>query len=241
MKHIDIKIYLIVISLLFLGCSDKHTLFQKKTKVLTQSKLSSKKLEYKIMPNDRLSIISFKYPNLTPNRINPDGLVVSREGFISLPLVGQVRVLGLTQYEGARLIEQKYKKYLKKPSFQVEVIDRKVYVLGEVVKAGEIKMNREKISIMEVIATAQGFGDYAIRDKVIIVSQGDGVSMRSVDLTNFSSLSSSNIFLSNRDIVYVRSTKWKQFKIKGGDGINFIFNTLANVVGPMATIQNITR
>jgi len=237
-KYIDIKIYLIVISLLFIGCSDKHTLFQKKSQTLIQH---SKMSEYKIMPNDRLSIISFKYPKLTPNRINPDGLVVSRYGFISLPLVGEVRVVGLTQYEGARFIEEKYKKYLKKPSFQLEVIDRKVYILGEVEKAGEVKMKSDKISILEVLASAKGFKDYAIRDDVIIVSQGDSISMRSIDLTNFNSLVSSNIYLSNRDIVYVRSSKWKQFKIKGGDGINYIFNTLANIVGPMATIQNITR
>ena len=233
-----LKIYLIVISLLFIGCSDKHTLFQKKSQTLIQH---SKILEYKIMPNDRLSIISFKYPNLTPNRINPDGLVVSRDGFISLPLIGKIKISGLTQYQGARFIEKKYKKYLKKPSFQLEVTDRKVYILGEVEKAGEVKMKSDKISILEVLASAKGFKDYAIRDDVLIVSQGDSISMRSIDLTNFNSLVSSNIYLSNRDIVYVKSTKWKQFKIKGGDGINYIFNTLANVVGPMATIQNITR
>jgi len=236
-----IKIYLIIISLLFIGCSDKHTLFQKSNKVLTQSKLSSQKLEYKIMPNDRLSIISFKYPKLTPNRINPDGVVVNRYGYISMPLIGDIKVSGLTQFESARFIEDSYKKYLKKPSFQVEVIDRKVYILGEVEKAGEVKMKSDKISILEVLASAKGFKDYAIRDDILIVSQGDSISMRSVDLTNFNSLVSSNIYLSNRDIVYVKSTKWKQFKIQGGDGINYIFNTLANVVGPMATIQNITR
>ena len=232
---------IIVILILFTSCSDKHTLFQKNNKVLNRNKILSKKSVYKIMPNDRLSIISFKYPNLTPNRINPDGLIVNRDGFISLPLIGEIKIAGLTQYEGARFIEQKYKKYLKKPSFEVEVIDRKVYILGEVEKAGEVKMKSDKISILEVLASAKGFKDYAVRDDVIILSQGDTISMRSVDLTNFNSLLKSNIYLSNRDIVYVKSTKWKQFKIKGGDGVNFIFNTLANIVGPIATIQNIRR
>jgi len=235
------NILFILLFIFLISCSDKHTLFQSKNAISIKSKLSSKKLEYRIMPNDRIFITSYQYPNITPNKINTSGLLVSRDGSISMPLIGRVNIAGLTQYDGARLLEKKYRKYLKKPSFHIEVTDRKVYILGEVEKAGEIKMNREKISIMEVIATAQGFGDYAIRDDVIIVSQGKSISMRRVDLTNFSSLAQSNIYLSNRDIVYVRSSKWKQFKIKGGDGINFIFNTLANVVGPIATIKNIAR
>ncbi|SHO80251.1 Polysaccharide export outer membrane protein [hydrothermal vent metagenome] len=232
------NIIFILISLLLISCSNKHTLFQSKNIVSIKP---NKVLKYKIMPNDRISITSYEYPKLTPNKINRDGLVVNRDGSISLPLIGIVKIAGLTEYEGARLLEKKYKKYLKKPSFNIEVTDRKVYILGEVEKAGEIKINREEVSIMEVIATAKGFTDYAIRDDVIILSQGDNISMRRVDLTNFTSLANSNIYLSNRDIVYVPSTKWKEFKIKGGDGINFIFNTLANVVSPIATIQNITK
>ena len=139
-----IKIFLIITALLFVGCSDKHTLFQNKNIVANKPKVSSKKLEYRIMPNDRIFVTSYQYPSITPNKINTAGLLVSREGLIAMPLIGKVKIAGLTQYSGARLLEKKYKKYLKQPSFHIEVTDRKVYILGEIEKSGEIKINREK-------------------------------------------------------------------------------------------------
>jgi len=111
-------------------------------------------IEYRILPQDRLKVVFYRDPEQSAEvatgqlgqEMNRDGILVNTAGYITLPLIGKVKVAGLTQTQAADRITQRLKKYLNSPSVYVEVLNKRVYVLGEVNKPGVVKLDKEKMT-----------------------------------------------------------------------------------------------
>ena len=219
------------------GRSD-YELMQSKQPVQTEAKRAVEKIEYKIQPNDRLSVIIYQYPELTPTQMNEKGLLVDSKGYISLPLIHKVKVAGYSQSGAARMLESRYKKYLTDPSLNLEVINKRIYVLGEVKKPGVVQLDNEYMTVLQAIASAGGLTDSAQRDTIYIVNQ-DGhknLRMRRVDLTSFSSLQASNLTVKPNDIIYVQPNKWKSFRVASND-FTAPFETITKIAAPFVTLK----
>lgn len=219
------------------GRSD-YELMQSQQPVKTEAKRAVEKIEYKIQPNDRLSVIIYQYPELTPTTMNEKGLLVDSRGYISLPLIHKVRVSGHSQSGAARMLESRYKKYLTDPSLNIEVINKRIYVLGEVKKPGVIQLDNEYMTVLQAVASAGGLTDQAQRDSVFIVNQ-DGhknLRMRKVDLTSFASLQTTNLTIKPNDIIYVQPNKWKSFRV-ASDDFTAPFETITKIAAPFVTLK----
>jgi len=203
-------------------------------------------IEYRILPQDRLKVVFYRDPQQSVEvatvelgqEMNRDGILVNTAGYITLPLIGKVKVAGLTQSQAADRITQRLKKYLNTPSVYVEVMNKRIYVLGEVKKPGVVKLDREKMNIFEAIAFSGDLTDNAVRDNIIIVSNkpGKGLTMRSVDLTNFRKMRYASLMLHPNDIVYVQPDGWKEFRVKSN---NFTapFETITKIAAPFVTLK----
>jgi polysaccharide export outer membrane protein len=219
------------------GRSD-YELMQTNRHVDSEKRISVNNIEYKIMPHDRIAIVIYQYPELTPTEMNEKGILVDAKGYISLPLIHKVKIAGYTQSAAARMIENRYKKYLTDPSLNIEVMNKRVYVLGEVKTPGVVQLDNEMGTVLQVIAHAGGLTDSAQRDRVYIVSN-DGnnhMHMRRVDLTSFSSLQASNIVVKPNDILYVQPNKWKQFRV-ASDDFTAPFETITKIAAPFVTLK----
>ena len=224
--------FVLFIMFFFNACASKYTLLETNSTVVSEPPRNYY-YEYKIQPHDRLLITSYKFPEVTPNSMNEKGILVDSAGYINLPLIKRVHVAGLTQNQAARLLERKYSKYLRNPSFNVEVLNKRIYVLGEVRKPGVVPLDREQMSILEAIAYAGGLSDNAVRDNIIVISKDPythKMHMRKIDLTNFDALQRSNIILKPDDIVYVQPNTWKKFKVTSQN-----FSALLGAVNAVAT------
>ena len=235
--------YVMALSLVLLlsacnsGRSD-YELMQTKKVVKTEAKRAVETIEYKIQPNDRLSVVIYQYPELTPTDMNAKGILVDSRGYISLPLIHRVKVAGYSQSGAARMLESRYKKYLTDPSLNLEVVNKRIYVLGEVKSPGAIQLGNEYMSILQAIASAGGLTDQAQRDSIFIVNQ-DGhknLRMRKVDLTSFSSLQASNLTVKSNDIIYVQPNKWKSFRV-ASDDFTAPFETITKIAAPFVTLK----
>ncbi len=219
------------------GRSD-YELMQTRQPVKTEAKRAVETIEYKIQPNDRLSVVIYQYPELTPTDMNEKGILVDSRGYISLPLIHRVKVAGYSQSGAARMLESRYKKYLTDPSLNLEVVNKRIYVLGEVKSPGAIQLGNEYMSILQAIASAGGLTDQAQRDSIFIVNQ-DGhknLRMRKVDLTSFSSLQASNLTVKSNDIIYVQPNKWKSFRV-ASDDFTAPFETITKIAAPFVTLK----
>ena len=220
-----------------MGRSD-YELMQNNKYVSSEKKISMHSIEYKIMPHDRLSVVIYQYPELTPTDMNGKGILINSDGYISLPLIHRVKVAGYTQSQAARVIEGRYKKYLTDPSLNIEVMNKRVYVLGEVKTPGVVQLDNEMGTVMQVIAHAGGFTDSARRDNVFVVSSDNhnNLKMRKIDLTSFSSLQKTNIMIKPNDVLYVQPSKWKSFKI-AADDFTSPFETITKLAAPFVTLK----
>lgn len=249
------KILLLPILFLVLltGCSQKkYELFKTDRNVTTRHAKKSISLEYYILPQDRLKISIYKnpeetdlldsYANLSTQMGGSGGILVNSRGYIRLPLIGQIKVSGLTQYAAANKIARKYSGRLRHPSVYLEVLNKRAYILGEVRKPGVLKLINEKMTLLEALAYGGGMTDSAIRDSIIIISKNryGKLSMRKVDLTNFESLNQTDMIIRPNDVVYVKPDGWKHFKVTSSD-IAPIFSIVSTVAQPFMTLKYLSN
>lgn len=131
--------------------------------------------------------------------------LVDVDGNIDFPVLGKIKVLGLTVSEVRDLIQQKLEEgYLKDPVVIVRILNFRVSVLGEVRNPGTFTIAGERITLLQALATA---GDLTIkgrRDNVLVVRDFKGTKTYTrVDLTNKELFNSPVYFLTQNDIVYV--------------------------------------
>ena len=135
------------------------------------------------------------------------GFTVSAEGTIDYPVLGVLKVEGMTRNELAAFIKGEImgKGLIKDPVVTVEFLNVGVSVLGEVVKPGRYDLNTDVITIVEALSLA---GDMTIQGKrenvTVIRKDGDKVQTYLVNLSNAKEmLSSPAYYLKQGDVIYV--------------------------------------
>jgi polysaccharide export outer membrane protein len=117
---------------------------------------------YNIRATDKLRITIFQEDDLSTI------CRVDAKGTVNLPLVGEIRVRGLTLNEAERAIENAYKdgRFLRKPEVNVAVDDyapREVSIQGQVKSPGRYPLPIEStMSVLDLVTKAGGFTDTAL-------------------------------------------------------------------------------
>ena len=139
-------------------------------------------------------------PKLTSN-----GFMVDQNGAIQLPLIGNVKIEGLSTTEARELIQSKLISYLKEPVVSLRLINFKVSVLGDVGKPGVYPIQNERVSVNEALSMAGDLTITAVRNNVLLVRENQGkrqyirLNMQSKDLFN-----SPYYYLQNNDVLYIQ-------------------------------------
>ena len=125
---------------------------------------------YNIAIGDKLSVKLFYNPDL-----NQD-VTVQPDGKVSLLLVHEVKVVGLSSEELRKLLTENYSKYLQQPELSVvvtEAVGNRFYVGGEVGKPS-MEMLTSPTTVLQAVQTAGGFLPTAKLDEVIVLRRGPG-------------------------------------------------------------------
>jgi polysaccharide export outer membrane protein len=134
---------------------------------------------------------------------NP-GFLVDEEGYIDYPVLGKIKVAGLTIRGAKDALAQRFKKYLKEPVVEVRIINYKVVVLGEVNRPGTIIAPNHKITILDAIAAAGDIPITGRKDNVLVIRQEDGRRVEGrVNLNSRATFNSPFFYLRQNDIVVV--------------------------------------
>jgi len=242
MRIIKYTLLLVFFSLLFTGCAAKKRefiLFQGKVPPAQKEKIVQKpkeRYQYKIVPNDRLSILFYNHPELSTRDIRSAitagriGILVNPDGTVTMPLIGTIKIAGLTVQEATNLLINEYSKYIKNAHLYLEVLNKRVYVLGEVRRPGKVRITNEVMNLVEAIADAGGFTDFAKRNSIkIIRGTPSNPIVENVDLTNLQKMARQDLTIYPNDIVYVTPNNMRATNLAIADmmpGLDFITRLL---------------
>ena len=138
--------------------------------------------------------------------------LVDNDGYIDFPILGMIKVVGLTNRECEALLRQKLLHYLNEdPNVTVRTSNYQISVLGEVGKPGTYTISDEKVTIFQALAQAGDMTLFSVRDDVQLLRE-DSVGRRRVihlDLTAADISLSPYYYLQQNDVVYVKPTKAK--------------------------------
>ncbi len=147
------------------------------------------------------------------NRTEPNSIVsyiIDKEGYLHLPIVGLVKVSGLTTDQTARLVETKVQEVLTKPTVSVSIQNLKVSVLGDVGRPGTYNFQDEKLTLNEAIGYAGDLNATGIRNNILIIREVDGKrEYIPMDLTSKKIFTSPYYYLKNNDVIYVKPNRQK--------------------------------
>jgi polysaccharide export outer membrane protein len=156
--------------------------------------------DYKIGIDDVLDIAVWN--NTTVSRTVP----VRPDGKISLPLLNEVQAAGLTPSQLRASLMAKLVEYMPTPEVSVivrEVHSNKISVLGEVRKAGRYEIS-QRATVLDAVALAGGFNDFARRTKLVIMRQeGTGTKRIPINYNRIVAEEDDNVILQPGDIVVV--------------------------------------
>lgn len=241
----------IILALFFSGCSTKeHMLFQDAANDQALSAPANISYSAKIAPRDRLSIEVFNGQkpieigaNNSQNYLDPErGFLVSESGEVFLPLVGHVHVAGLSEREASEYLAKAYGEYLKFPFVKLDILNQRVYIIGEVNKPGIVPVNNETLNFFEALAQAGDFTDYANRTDVKIVTyvRGGSPVIKSVDMTKLQSIHMANLILKPNDIVYIPPRDIKVYNTYLKETTPLL-DTIGKLLTPMVNIKYLER
>ena len=113
-------------------------------------------------------------------------LPVRPDGFITLPMVGEVQAEGRTTVELEQEIARRLQKYIQSPRVTVmvrEVNSARVYVTGEVQKPGAFPL-RGQVTVLQALAMAGGLTEFADRNGMMVIRANNGprINVRYSDL-----------------------------------------------------------
>jgi polysaccharide export outer membrane protein len=139
------------------------------------------------------------------------GFLVDQNGMIEIPLVGQLKIAGLTTSEARDMIKEKLLLYLKYPTVNVRVLNYKISMIGEVARPSIYVVPNENVNLIEAISMAGDLTVYGDRSDVMVIREVNGKKeFGHVDLMDRSVYTSPYYYLHPNDVVYV-----KPLKIKG--------------------------
>jgi len=218
----------------------------------------------RIMPKDQLSI---SVNTTTPEASLPFNLLLQNEytqgrsmsaagvlmpylvdndGYITFPVIGRLKVGGLTKSEAEKLIFEKIRPYMAESENPVVIVRMSSYsvsVLGEVARPGSFQVSREKITILEALAQAGDLTIYGVRDKVKLIREDitGKKQIVNLNLNDANLVNSPYYYLQQNDVVYVEPNKVKAQNSKVGQTTTLWFSATSILISLTSLLYNILK
>ena len=166
------------------------------------------------------------------------GYSIDPEGNITLPLIGDIPVTGMTIYQIRDLFQQKIDSLFRHAYVEVRLLSYKFTVIGEVRAPGSYVNYNDQLTVLEAIGRAGGIAETGTKEKILVIRpQGEETVTYSIDLQDKSLLSSPAYFITPNDVVIVQPNPKKVFNVNLPT-ISFIIATITGTISTTLLLIN---
>ena len=261
------NLWLLLLPFLLTACqSYKKVPYFQNVEVVNEAEQQEKLYDAKIMPKDLLTIVvSCTNPELaipfnltvasnagiavsTSSYVTTQPVLqpylVDNDGNINFPVLGELKLGGLTKREAEQLIIDKLKPYMKEPPIvTVRMVNYKISVIGEVTRPGTFTISNEKVNLLEALAMAGDMTVYGLRDNVKLIREDANGKQQIVtlDLNKAETILSPYYWLQQNDIIYVTPNKAKARNSDVGNSTSLWFSATSILVSIVSLLVNILK
>lgn len=132
--------------------------------------------------------------------------LVDSKGEIDFPVIGKLKIGGLTRDELIKFLKVKLDPdYIKNPNINIQIANFKVSIFGDVQRPGSYTIPNERITILEAIALAGDLNISAQRDNIFVQREENGMKVEyNVDLLSKKVFTSPVYYLQQNDVIYIK-------------------------------------
>ncbi|MEZ5045893.1 MAG: polysaccharide biosynthesis/export family protein [Chitinophagaceae bacterium] len=146
--------------------------------------------------------------NATGNKSNTSNYALNANGEIELPVIGSIKLAGLTVIEATNLLKSRLSKYVNSPIVDLRLNNMNVTVLGDVKSPGVFSVKNGRVTLLEALGLAGDMNYSGQRKNVLVIREEEGVKKEIRVNMNTDSLFVSDVyFLKKNDVVYVEPGK----------------------------------
>ena len=134
--------------------------------------------------------------------------LIDSKGYIDFPVLGQIKLAGLTRTNAIDLFKNKLSPaYIKNPTINIKITNFSITVLGDVKKPGRFTIPNERISVLEAIGLAGDLNMSGIRNIEVKREFKNKITSYKLDLRSNKIFNSPAYYLHQNDVVYVKPNK----------------------------------
>jgi polysaccharide export outer membrane protein len=165
---------------------------------------------------------------------------VDSDGNINFPVLGVIKIAGLNRQQATVMLQDKLKDYIKEPIVDIETVNYRITVLGEVVRPGTYTSQNERITILEALSLAGDLTIYGERENVLVIQDYDGKKTYTrVNLKSDELFDSPVYYLSQNDVVYVEPNKTRARNSAIGAQTGVVLSSLGLLISMTALVVTI--
>ena len=169
--------------------------------------------------------------------------LVDNKGEIDFPVLGKIKIGGLTREELITLLKDKLSPdYILKPNINIRIANYKVTVLGAVDKPGSYTIPNERITLLEAIGLAGDLNISAVRNNILVQREENGQKVQyRVDLLSKNMFTSPVYYLQQNDVVYVEQNYASIQSASSNSNTSLIISISSVLVALLTSISFLTR
>ncbi len=166
------------------------------------------------------------------------GYSIDPEGIVTMPLLGDIPVAGLTVFEIRDLFQEKVDSLFRHAYVEVKLMSFKFTVIGEVRTPGSFVNYNDQLTVLEAIGRAGGIAETGTKEKILVIRPVDDKTYTyHIDLQDKSLLSSPAYFITPNDVVIVQPNPKKVFNVNLPT-ISFIIATITGTISTTLLLIN---
>lgn len=163
--------------------------------------------------------------------------LINNDGYIQFPVIGDLKLGGLTRSEALLKLNTELKKYINNPIVNMRILNYKISVAGEVARPGTYEIVSERITLLEAISKAGDLTIYGNRNNILIVREVDGKKTHNfVDITKADFINSPFYYLTQNDAVYIQPNKTRINSSVIGPNTSVIISSVSLVITLIALL-----